>query len=74
MGRLNQSIPETLTEPLIALYGEVHSQLEVTLGTMVPEALPAYKDLEWRLDVEVLDHIVIGDQRYVSLKERGLAF
>ncbi len=26
------------------------------------------------LDVEVLDHIVIGDQRYVSLKERGLAF
>ena len=26
------------------------------------------------LDVEVLDHLVIGNQRYVSLKERGLGF
>ena len=26
------------------------------------------------LDVEVLDHIVIGQQRFVSLKERGLGF
>ena len=26
------------------------------------------------LDMEVLDHIVIGHQRYVSLKERGLGF
>jgi DNA repair protein RadC len=26
------------------------------------------------MDVEVLDHIVIGHQRYVSLKERGLEF
>lgn len=26
------------------------------------------------LDIEVLDHIVIGDQRWVSLKERGLGF
>jgi DNA repair protein RadC len=26
------------------------------------------------LDIEVLDHIVIGQQRFVSLKERGLAF
>ncbi len=26
------------------------------------------------LDCEVLDHIVIGQQRFVSLKERGLAF
>jgi len=26
------------------------------------------------LDVEVLDHLVIGQQRYVSLKERGLGF
>ncbi|HEX78283.1 MAG TPA: JAB domain-containing protein [Dehalococcoidia bacterium] len=26
------------------------------------------------LDIEVLDHIVIGQQRYVSLKERGLGF
>lgn len=26
------------------------------------------------LDVEVLDHLVIGGQRYVSLKERGLGF
>jgi DNA repair protein RadC len=26
------------------------------------------------LDVEVLDHLVIGQQRFVSLKERGLAF
>lgn len=26
------------------------------------------------LDVEVLDHIVIGHQRYVSLKERGMGF
>ncbi len=26
------------------------------------------------LDVEVLDHLVIGEQRYVSLKERGLGF
>jgi DNA repair protein RadC len=24
------------------------------------------------LDIEVLDHLVIGHQRYVSLKERGL--
>jgi DNA repair protein RadC len=26
------------------------------------------------LDIEVLDHIVIGHQRYVSLKERKLGF
>lgn len=26
------------------------------------------------LDIEVLDHIVIGQQRYVSMKERGLGF
>ena len=26
------------------------------------------------LDVDVLDHVVIGQQRYVSLRERGLAF
>ena len=26
------------------------------------------------LDIEVLDHIIIGNQRYVSMKERGLAF
>jgi DNA repair protein RadC len=26
------------------------------------------------LDIEVLDHLVIGHQRYVSLKERGLGF
>lgn len=26
------------------------------------------------LDIEVLDHVVIGRQRFVSLKERGLAF
>jgi DNA repair protein RadC len=26
------------------------------------------------LDIEVLDHVVIGQQRFVSLKERGLAF
>jgi DNA repair protein RadC len=26
------------------------------------------------LDIEVLDHIVIGQARWVSLKERGLAF
>ena len=26
------------------------------------------------LDIEVLDHIIIGHRRYVSLKERGLGF
>jgi len=26
------------------------------------------------LDIEVLDHVVIGQQQFVSLKERGLAF
>ncbi|TET54090.1 MAG: hypothetical protein E3J64_02475 [Anaerolineales bacterium] len=26
------------------------------------------------LGIEVLDHLVIGQQRYVSLKERGLGF
>lgn len=26
------------------------------------------------LDIDVLDHIIIGHQRYVSLKERGLGF
>lgn len=26
------------------------------------------------LDIEVLDHLVIGRQRYVSLRERGLGF
>lgn len=26
------------------------------------------------LDIEILDHLVIGQQRYVSLKERGLGF
>ena len=26
------------------------------------------------LDIEVLDHLVIGHQRFVSLKERGLGF
>jgi len=26
------------------------------------------------LDIEVLDHLVIGGQKFVSLKERGLGF
>ena len=26
------------------------------------------------LDIDVLDHVIIGRQRYVSLKERGLGF
>jgi DNA repair protein RadC len=26
------------------------------------------------LDIELLDHVVIGRQKYVSLKERGLGF
>lgn len=26
------------------------------------------------MDIEVLDHLVIGQGRYVSLKERGLGF
>jgi DNA repair protein RadC len=26
------------------------------------------------MDIEVLDHLIIGQQRYVSLKERGLGF
>jgi DNA repair protein RadC len=26
------------------------------------------------LDIELLDHVIIGRQRYVSLKERGLDF
>ncbi|MCC7355961.1 MAG: DNA repair protein RadC [Anaerolineae bacterium] len=26
------------------------------------------------LDIEVLDHVIVGQQRYVSLKERGLGF
>lgn len=26
------------------------------------------------LDIDVLDHIIIGRNRYVSLKERGLGF
>jgi len=26
------------------------------------------------IDIEVLDHIIIGQQRYVSLKERGMGF
>ncbi len=26
------------------------------------------------LDIEVLDHIIVGQQRYVSLRERGLGF
>jgi DNA repair protein RadC len=26
------------------------------------------------LDVEVLDHLIIGQGRFVSLKERGLGF
>jgi DNA repair protein RadC len=24
------------------------------------------------LDIEVLDHIIIGDHKYISLKERGI--
>ncbi len=26
------------------------------------------------LDIEVLDHLIIGQQRYISLKERGIGF
>jgi DNA repair protein RadC len=26
------------------------------------------------LEIELLDHIILGQQRYVSLKERGLGF
>ena len=26
------------------------------------------------LDIDVLDHLVIGDGRYVSMRERGLGF
>jgi DNA repair protein RadC len=26
------------------------------------------------LDIELLDHVIIGDGRYTSLKEKGLGF
>ncbi|MEE8390301.1 MAG: JAB domain-containing protein, partial [Anaerolineae bacterium] len=26
------------------------------------------------LDIEVLDHLIVGQQRFVSLRERGLGF
>jgi DNA repair protein RadC len=26
------------------------------------------------LDIELLDHVIVGQQRWVSLKERGLGF
>jgi len=26
------------------------------------------------LDIEVLDHLIIGQQRFISLKEKGLGF
>ncbi len=32
------------------------------------------KHLGKLLDIEVLDHLVIGDGRWVSLRERGLGF
>jgi DNA repair protein RadC len=27
-----------------------------------------------QLDIELLDHVIIGRQRFVSLRERGLGF
>jgi DNA repair protein RadC len=38
---------------------------------MVTEEIVAAGKL---LDIQVLDHLVIGHQRYVSLKERRLGF
>ena len=38
---------------------------------MVTELIRKAGDLA---DIQVLDHIVIGQQRYVSLKKRGLGF
>ena len=38
---------------------------------MVTELIRKAGDLA---DIKVLDHLVIGQQRYVSMKERGLGF
>lgn len=43
------------------------------VGEASPVALAPSGD-DCRLDTDVLDHLVIGRQRFVSLKERGLGF
>jgi DNA repair protein RadC len=46
-----------------------------------PSPSPEDVEVTWQLvvasrlmDVEVLDHLIIGQQRFVSLRERGLGF
>ena len=48
------------------------SQLYTTIGDRSLAA--AERMAKQGVDVEVLDHLIIGQQRYVSLKERGLGF
>ncbi len=45
--------------------------------TPSPEDIRVTRDIRQAgnlLDIELLDHLVIGDGRYVSMKERGLGF
>jgi DNA repair protein RadC len=45
--------------------------------TPSPEDIRVTRDLRQAgtlLDIELLDHVIIGAQRYVSMKERGLGF
>ena len=46
------------------------SQHTVYQGTVNSSVVRAAEALE----IELLDHIILGQQRYVSLKERGLGF
>lgn len=45
--------------------------------TPSPEDIRVTRDIRQAgtlLDIELLDHVIIGAQRYVSMKERGLGF
>ncbi len=42
-----------LTSALVEAYGRVFSELREALKSMVTQALPEYKNLEWRLDIDV---------------------
>lgn len=53
-----------------SLHGQVILHINIDDVLVTREIVAAGK----LLDVDVLDHLVIGEGRYVSMRERGLGF
>ena len=47
------SLGEFTKTSLVEAFSLIHMELKEALKHMVPQSLPEYKNLEWRLDIDV---------------------